>query len=68
MGLRGGFGVGTAGCLWIGGCSMLWRLGGFVAVVFGNTAEHGARGLLLRYNNYCLSTVNTNQDRFMDYL
>ena len=23
---------------------------------------------LLRYNNYCLSTVNTNQDRFMDYL
>ena len=44
MGLRGGCGVGAAGCLWIGGCSMLWRLGGFVAVVFGNTAELGARG------------------------
>ena len=29
--------------LWIGGCSMLWRLGGFGAVVFGNTAELGAR-------------------------
>ena len=25
-------------------CSMLWRLGGFGAVVFGNTAELGARG------------------------
>ena len=24
--------------------SMLWRLGGFGAVVFGNTAELGARG------------------------
>ncbi len=44
MGLRGGCGVGAAGCLWIGGCSMLWRLGGFGAVVFGNTAELGARG------------------------
>ena len=33
MGLRGGCGVGTAGCLWIGGCSMLWHLGGFGAVV-----------------------------------
>ena len=30
--------------LWIGGCSMLWRLGGFGAVVFSNTAELGARG------------------------
>ena len=44
MGLRSECGVGTAGCLWIGGCSMLWRLGGFGAVVFGNTAELGARG------------------------
>ena len=44
MGLRGGCGVGAAGCLWIGGCSMLWRLGGFGAVGFGNTAELGARG------------------------
>ena len=42
-GLRGGCGVGAAGCLWIGGCSMLWRLGGFGAVVFSNTAELGAR-------------------------
>ena len=47
MGFRGGCGVGTAGCLWIGGCSMLWRLGGFGAVVFGNTAELGARGFPL---------------------
>ena len=33
MGLRGGCGVGTAGCLWIGGYYVLWRLGGFGAVV-----------------------------------
>ena len=25
-GVGGGCGVGAAGCLWIGGCSMLWRL------------------------------------------
>ena len=43
-GVAGGCGVGAAGCLWIGGCSMLWRLGGFGAIVFGNTAELGARG------------------------
>ena len=43
-GLRGGCGVGAAGCLWIGSCSKLWRLGGFGAVVFGNTAELGALG------------------------
>ena len=43
-GAAGGCGVATAGCMWIGGCSMLWRLGGFRAVVFGNTAELGARG------------------------
>ena len=44
MGLRGGCGVGTAGCLWIiGGCSMLWRLDSFGAVDFGNSAERGAR-------------------------
>ena len=28
--------MGAAGCLWIDGCSaVLWRLGGFGAVVFG---------------------------------
>ena len=36
--------MGAAGCLWIGGCSMLWSLSGFGAVVFGNTAELAARG------------------------
>ena len=36
MGLRGGCGVGAAGCLWIGSCfRRLWCLGGFGAVVFG---------------------------------
>ena len=36
MGLRGGCGVGAAGCLWIGSCfRSLWCLGGFGAVVFG---------------------------------
>ena len=35
-GVAGGCGVGAAGCLWIDGCSaVLWRLGGFGAVVFG---------------------------------
>ena len=43
-GVAGGCGVGAAGCQWIGGCSMLCRLGGFGAVVFGNTAELVARG------------------------
>ena len=44
MGLRGGCGVGAAGCQWIGGCSMMWCMVDFGAVVFGNTAELGARG------------------------
>ena len=36
MGLRGGCGVGAAGCLWIGSCfRRLWCLGCFGAVVFG---------------------------------
>ena len=40
VGLRGGCGVGAAGCLWIGSCfgscfGRLWCLGGFGAVVFG---------------------------------
>ena len=36
MGLRGGCGVGAAGCLWIGSCfRRVWCLGGFGAVVFG---------------------------------
>ena len=45
MGLRGGCGVGTAGCVWIGGCSALVASGWFLELsVFGNTAEPGARG------------------------
>ena len=54
----------SAGCLWIGDCSMLWRLGGFGAVVFGNTAELGARGfpwgnsIWWNLKNNCLWTTD----------
>ena len=42
--------MGVAGCVWGGGgCGSvvvppLWRLGGFGAVMFGNTAELGGQG------------------------
>ena len=40
---------GVAGCVWLGVCGsavvpQLWRLGGFGAVMFGNTAELGGQG------------------------
>ena len=37
---------------------------GFTYVLFLSHLGHD----LLRYNNNCLSTANTNKDRFMDYL
>ena len=48
--MSGGHGV--AGCVWGGGSCVsgsavvppLWRLGGFGAVMFGNTAELGGQG------------------------
>ena len=45
MGLRGVCGAGAAGCL-CGSAVVppLWRLGGFGAVIFGNTAELGGQG------------------------
>ena len=45
MGLRGRCGVGAAGCLWIGGCFMLWRLGG-LATLLSLELEGSREGIL----------------------
>ena len=44
MWLQGVCGAGAAGCVWIGVVPPMWRLGGFGAVMFGNTAELGGQG------------------------